>query len=166
MAFWKKKSEDPWDMDPNRKREPVLYYEREIEPQPEPIPQPVPRIRKQEGEGLAMPESAAEPDVQEEEPEAAPDCPWCGEKMVRAYIVGGRDRPRLTDRKPTAFLGILGYETIDFTDEGFWITHKSCWQCKPCRKVVADLPEPVPEDSFARWDGNPVAPLSPEEIEE
>ena len=164
MAFWKKKSEDPWDMDPNQKRKPVMYYKREIEPQPEPIPQPVPRPRQQD-EGLAMPEATAEPEVQEE-PEDAPDCPWCGEKMVRAYIVGGRDGLRLTDRKPTAFLGILGYETIDFSDEGFWTTHKNCWQCKPCRKVVADLPEPIPEDSFARWDGNPVAPPGPEEIEE
>ena len=159
MAFWKKKSEDPWDMAPNRKREPVMYYEQEIEPPPAAEPQ-----GKEDG-GLAMPEMTAEPDGQEE-PEEAPVCPWCGEKMVRAYIVGGRDRPRLTDRKPTAFLGILGYETLDFSDDGFLTTHKSCWQCKPCRKVVADIPEPLPEDSFACWDGNPVAPLNSGEIEE
>ena len=55
MAFWKKKSEDPWDMDPNRKREPVMYYEREIEPQPEPMPRPAPQKRSKEDEGLAMP---------------------------------------------------------------------------------------------------------------
>ena len=29
MAFWKKRSEDPWDMDPNRKREPVSFFEQE-----------------------------------------------------------------------------------------------------------------------------------------
>ena len=165
MAFWKKKSEDPWDMDPNRKRKPVMYYEREIEPQPEPIPRPAPQKRSKEDEGLAMPAQTVE-SAEQEPQEDAPDCPWCGGKMVRAYIVGGRDRPRLTDRKPTAFLGILGYETLDFSDDGFLTTHKSCWQCKPCRKVVADIPEPLPKDSFACWDGNPVAPPSSGEIEE
>ena len=158
MAFWKKKSEDPWDIDPNRKRETTLFYERDPEPQPAFAPE-----RKEES-GLATPQTVNESDAVEE-PEIGPECPWCGEKMVRAYIIGGRDRPRLSDEKPSAFLGVLGQETMAFSDEGFWTTHKSCWQCKPCRKLVADLPEPVPEDSFARWDGNPVAPPSPEEIE-
>lgn len=162
MAFWKKKSEDPWDIDPNRKREPVMFYERDPEPQPEPEP-----ITKKD-EGLAMPETTVEQGTSagQEEPEEAPVCPWCGEKMMRAYIIGGRDRPRLSDEKPSAFLGVLGQETLDFSDDGFWVTHKSCWQCKPCRKVVADIPDPIPEDSFSRWDGNPVAPPSAEEIED
>ena len=30
MAFWKKKSDDPWDRDPNERRESVVY---EAEPQ-------------------------------------------------------------------------------------------------------------------------------------
>lgn len=155
MAFWRKKSEDPWDIDPSRKREATMFYEREPEPQPTPMPE----------EGLAMPEFAVEKETQENV-EEAPICPWCGQEMMRAYIIGGRDRPRLSDEKPTALLGTFGYETLDFSDDGFFVTHKSCWQCKPCRKVVADIPEPVPEDSFVRWDGNPVAPPSADEIEE
>lgn len=155
MAFWRKKSEDPWDIDPSRKRETTMFYERDPEPQPTSMPE----------EGLAMPELAVEKETQENV-EEAPICPWCGQEMMRAYIIGGRDRPRLSDEKPTALLGTFGYETLDFSDDGFFVTHKSCWQCKPCRKVVADIPEPVPEDSFSRWDGNPVAPPSTEEIEE
>ena len=155
MAFWRKKGEDPWDIDPSRKRETTMFYERDPEPQPTPMPE----------EGLAMPELAVEKETQENV-EEAPICPWCGQEMMRAYIIGGRDRPRLSDEKPTALLGTFGYETLDFSDDGFFVTHKSCWQCKPCRKVVADIPEPIPEDSFSRWDGNPVAPPSTEEIEE
>lgn len=155
MAFWRKKSEDPWDIDPSRKRESTMCYERDPEPQPTPMPE----------EGLAMPELEVEKETQENV-EEAPICPWCGQEMMRAYIIGGRDRPRLSDEKPTALLGTFGYETLDFSDDGFFVTHKSCWQCKPCRKVVADIPEPVPEDSFVRWDGNPVAPPSADEIEE
>ena len=155
MAFWRKKGEDPWDIDPSRKRETTMFYERDPEPQPTPMPE----------EGLAMPELEVEKETQENV-EEAPICPWCGQEMMRAYIIGGRDRPRLSDEKPTALLGTFGYETLDFSDDGFFVTHKSCWQCKPCRKVVADIPEPVPEDSFVRWDGNPVAPPSADEIEE
>ena len=62
MAFWKKKSEDPWDIDPNRKREPALFYERDLEPQPAPAP-----LAKEAG--LASSERTAEqkrPAFQEE----------------------------------------------------------------------------------------------------
>lgn len=159
MAFWKKKSEDPWDVDPNRKRKPVMFYERDPEPQPEPGP-----VTK-EDEGLAMPQAVAGESAQEE-PEEAPTCPWCGKEMIRAFIVGGRDSMRLSDEKPSAFLGLIGKDCLYFTDDGFWTNYKSCWQCKPCRKVVADIPEQVPEDSFSGWDGNPVAPPSTEEIED
>lgn len=150
MAFWNKKSEDPWDIDPNRKREPVSFYERDLESQPEP--------ERDTAVGLAEP-------MEEEPIEEAPDCPWCQQKMIRAYLVGGRDRLRLSDQKPTAFFGTLGHNVIDFNDDGFWTAYKSCWQCKACRKVVAEILDPVPEDSFARWDGNPVAPYSPEKEE-
>ena len=160
MAFWKKKSEDPWDIDPNRKREPALFYEKDPEPQPVPASAP----EQKEEPGLATPQAVREPDTVEE-PEIGPECPWCGENMVRAYLLGARGSVYLTDQKPTAFLGTLGYNLQDLSDEGFFTTHTSCWQCKVCRKVVIDVPEPIPEDSFARWDGNPVAPPSPEEME-
>lgn len=164
MAFWKKKSEDPWDIDPNRKREPVMFYERDPEPQPEPKP------AMKEDEGLAMPETTAEQHAraEQEEPEDAPECPWCGEKMVRAYLLGGRDMICFADQRPHGFWGSLGHEKTYLGDDTGFLggNYQSCWQCKPCRKLVIDIPEPIPEDSFSRWDGNPVAPPSADEIEE
>ena len=161
MAFWKKKSEDPWDMDPNQKRKPVLYYERESELQAGPMPQAVSRTRDQEGEGLAMPESAAEPEVQEE-PEDAPDCPWCGGKMVRAYLLGGQDMIRFADQKPHSFWGSLGHEKTYLHDDASFLSgnYKSCWQCKPCFKLVIDIPKPDALDSMSGtiWDENPAVP--------
>lgn len=163
MPFWKK-SEDPWDIDPEkRKREPVSVFEAEPEAQQEP-------------EGFFT--EIAEMFKKKEEPaEEPPVCPWCGKLMERAYIVGGRDRLRLSDQKPTAFLGSLGHDIIEFNDEGFLATHKSCWQCRDCRKVVADILEPAAGPNYvweegkvklpdgAAWDGNPVPPPAPEEIE-
>ena len=162
MAFWKKRSEDPWDMDPNRKREPVMFYERD------PEPQPVQTITGNRDEGLAVPEQALEQTTEQEQPpEDAPDCPWCGQSMFRAYLLGGRDMLCFTDQRPHGFWGSLGHEKTYLGDDtGFsGGNYQSCWQCKPCRKLVIDVPEPLPEDSFARWDGNPVAPPDPEEVE-
>jgi len=150
MAFWKK-SEDPWDIDPTkRKKESVSVFEQEPE-----------RECEQKPEGLFGGMFKKKEEVVEE----PPACPWCGRKMARGYLLGGRDKLRLSDRKPTAFLGSLGYDTLEINDEGFLVTYKSCWQCMACRKLVADIPEPDPiQDGFA-WDGNPVCPPTPKEIE-
>lgn len=152
MAFWKK-SEDPWDIDPGKKpRCQVTAFESE-----------------QDADSIAAASKERQPfwrrKTEEEQPEEAPICPWCHQKMTRGYLLGGRDGLRLSDQKPTALFGSLGHDTIEFSDEGFLVTHKSCWQCKDCRKLVADLPVPVPYDSFARWDGNPAAPFDPEKQE-
>ena len=160
MAFWKKRSEDPWDMDPNREKEPVMFYERD----PEPLP--VQTTTANGGEGLAMPEQHPEQTV-EPPPEGAPNCPWCGQPMFRAYLLGGRDMLCFTDQRPHGFWGSLGHEKTYLGDDTGFLggNYQSCWQCKPCRKLVIDIPEPLPEDSFARWDGNPVAPPDPEKVE-
>ena len=150
MAFWQK-NEDPWDINPEKKKKKSVSVS-ETEPEAE---------SEQESEGFF----AGIFKKKEETAEEPPICPWCSQKMTRGYLLGGRDRLRLSDEKPAAFLGSLGYDTIDLKDEGFLVTHKSCWQCKACRKLVADIPEPEPiQDGFA-WDGNPVRPPNPEEIE-
>ena len=167
MAFWKKKSEDPWDMDPNRRREPATFYERDPEPQSEPVA---------DAERMKGTEAAAEQNQTEE----APVCPWCGKNMVRAYLLGGRDMLRLADQRPHAFWGSLGHEKTYLGDNTDFLggNYQSCWQCKPCYKLVIDVPRPtasnggwesgtdsVPE-SGACWDGNPVAPYVPEDPQE
>ena len=166
MAFWKKKSEDPWDMDPNQKRKSVLYDERETGLQSELPPRFGSRPRKQEAEGLAMPESAAEAEVREA-PEDAPACPWCGEKLVRAYLLGGRDLLRVSDQRPHRFWGSRGHEKTYLGDNTDFLggNYRSCWQCKPCYKLVIDIPRPdvpvdedcVPEGETFRG-GNPAVP--------
>ena len=169
MAFWKKKSEDPWDIDPNRKREPALFYERDPEPQPVPASAP----EQKEEPGLATPQAVREPDTVEE-PEIGPECPWCGQPMTRAYLLGGRDLLCFTEQRPRVVWGSLGHEKTYLGEEdSFWEgNYQRCWQCKPCYKLVIDIPKPdmaidgnaTPEGGTF-WDGNPVAPPSPEEME-
>lgn len=125
MAFWKK-SEDPWDIDPEkRRRQTVPVYE----PEPEEPPAKEkwwPWQKKQEPEEV-VPET----------------CPWCGKPMDRGYLCSGRDRLQLSDQKPSALLGTMMADTVELWEEDFWVSYKSCWQCKACRKVIADIPEPV-----------------------
>lgn len=148
MAFWKK-SEDPWDIDPEkRRREPINIFE----PEPE---------NDETGESF-LDELAGmfkKKPVQEEIPPEPETCPWCGKPMERGYLVGGRDKLQLSDEKPSAFWGTMMVDTMEFCDDGFMVTHKSCWQCKACRKVVADFPEPVEyaaEGNLPDWTAVPV----------
>lgn len=167
MAFWKKQSEDPWDMDPNRKREPVNLFEPE-----------------QEDEGTGLLESVREQWAQRRqekqkaltlEPET---CPWCGKQMEQGFLTGGRGVfwvEGVPDAKAKWFG--TGFEgTMQVDSEGLFYTYKTTWHCPDCRKMVfdtADLRTRAEETSVsglqggtAHWDGNPVAPPGAGEIEE
>lgn len=114
MAFWKK-SEDSWDIDPNRRKKTV-------------IPQA-------EVTGLEEAESPAEAE------EEATACPWCGKAMIRGYLQSGRGGVFLRDEEPggTTALGDMG---LPIARDGGALAglYAPCWQCKPCRKLVADIP--------------------------
>ena len=149
MAFWKK-HEDPWEIDPEkRRREAVPVFEQEPETEEAPAEKKWPWQKKKEPEEVP--------------PET---CPWCGRPMERAYLYSGRDKLRLCSEKPSAFWGAMGADTVELCDEGFWVTHKSCWQCKSCRKVVADFPEPEEygaEEGLPDWTAVPVRRFDGEE---
>lgn len=152
MAFWKK-SEDPWDMDPEkRRREAVPVFEQEPETEEAPAQKKWPWQKKEKAEEV----------VQE-------TCPWCGKPMERGYLGGGRDKLQLSDEKPSAFWGTMMIDTLEFCDDGFGVTHRSCWQCKTCRKVVADFPEPeepVTNENLPDWTAVPVSGFDAERPEE
>lgn len=157
MAFWKK-SEDPWDIDPEKKKReaPVNLFEAESDPE------------DGGNEGTFWDELAGvfKKKPAEEQPEQPPEkCPWCGQDMIKSYLVSGRDTMRLTEKKPSLLLGTLGYDSVDICDADSWGNSKTCWHCKPCRKLVVDVPEQVEYDPLQAWDGNPVAPPTAEELE-
>lgn len=155
MPFWKK-SEDPWDIDPEkRRREPIRIFEEGAEDD-----------EAREGFFDELAGIFKKKPVQEENPLEPETCPWCGRPMERAYLYGGRDKPMLCDEKPSTFWGTAMVDTVELCDEGFWVTHKSCWQCKTCRKVVIDFPEPVQyeaEGNLPDWTAVPVKQFSGEE---
>ena len=83
MPFWRK-SEDPWDMEPEKRRTWTAG-----EPQPPAA----------DGEAWKVP---GEKETAEEQTPSAMTCPWCGQEMRMGYLVGGRDAVRLVTEPSTS----------------------------------------------------------------
>ena len=144
MAFWEK-SEDPWDMDPEkRKRAQTTFYEEEAS--------------AEEKTEWKLPWKKEKAEIVEEPPMV---CPWCGETMTKGYLTSGRDAVVWGEQKPTALLGMAFIDTVTISNEGFMPSYKTCWHCKPCRKLVVDVPEP-PKPSYV-WEGGEPKQLEEEE---
>lgn len=135
MAFWKK-SEDPWDWDPSKKR-PAPRPAEPKEPQANPLDS-----LKQWNE-----DRKSKAKEREEAKRLPPEkCPWCGKDMEQGFLTGGRDTVRW-------YPGIYKYEPlrrldstggIEVEDEGsIWSgLYKTAWLCRECKKAVFDMPEP------------------------
>ena len=121
MAFWKK-SEDPWDMAPDKRR---------------------PTVREESAENNPdAPQAGAEGSQAEENREApaAPmRCPWCGREMELGYLYS-KECILWVDRKPGAILGALSAgKELYVSDEGVTTEYKSCWYCSTCGRLVIQM---------------------------
>lgn len=130
MAFWNR-SDDPWDVDPDRAR-----AKRKREPRENPLD-----ALKGWNE-----ERRAKAAAKQAELEARPKevCPWCGREMERGYLLGGRDGITWTPGFLTARAAWLGPSgeakgrRLKVNDEGEFISYKTAWYCGDCRKMVID----------------------------
>ena len=117
MAFWKKKSEDPWDLDPNRPKK-----------------------------SAAVPVSAEEtertipPWVQKPGKPEPISCPWCGEPMEWGNLyaarggTGGSAFLQWREGEHKGFLDSLRF-TGRMVNMGWY---EEAWYCEPCGKLVLD----------------------------
>lgn len=120
MAFWKKKSEDPWDIDPNRPKKAAITPEPEKEPE-KPIPSWVHKTEK------------PEPIL----------CPWCVEPMIwgNLYAKSGAGMQtygqylQWREGECKGFLDSLRF-TGQMVDMGYY---EEAWYCTKCRKLVMDV---------------------------
>lgn len=130
MAFWKK-SDDPWDLEPDKRR-PAAGEEA---------------AEKEADDGSLLQDLRAWNKARKEEkarratPPAPIPCPWCGKEMEVGYLIGGRDAVRLVRQRP-GLLQIAEDALYIRGDGTFWCDYKIAWTCPDCRKLVADLPEP------------------------
>lgn len=148
MAFWKK-SEDPWDIDPEKKRRGAesCFALNETE-------EDAPHENFLSGLFKRKEVSAEE--------EAPVPCPYCGETMKKGYLKGGRDSVYWTESKP-GFFGAFDEAQRISTEGGlFTAPYRTGYLCESCRKLIVDVPPPT-EPNYV-WDGENVR--FPDEEEE
>ena len=129
MAFWKK-SEDPWDWEPERSR-PIEQAE---------VP-PAPPDREAQDEGAwRAPWEPGDTEMQSPPPMA---CPWCGGEMQVGRITGGGNPVRWRPGWPQSiFEGAPWGEWVRIDHEGgFLHRYKAAWLCRACRRMVLEFPE-------------------------
>ena len=113
MAFWKKKSEDPWDTDPNRRKKPAVA--------------PVP---------AEEPEWTIPPWVHKAEKPEPILCPWCGEPMLCGVLYGNSRGG--TQWREGPYRG--GLDTLRFTGRKIDLGgSETAWYCTSCRKLTLDI---------------------------
>ena len=131
MPFWKK-SEDPWDCEPEKPPRPA-------EPGPEDkdyAPSLIDELRDWN-------EERKEKKRQRETPPPPMACPWCGREMEMGYLSGSRGvfwiRGVPTARKFWLGAGRGNIIRVD-TEGGLMTPHRTAWLCRACRRMVLEAP--------------------------
>ena len=150
MPFWKK-SEDPWDQTPERRRK-----AKEVK---EPQENPLDTLKAWNEDRKARAKE------KEEAKRLPPEkCPWCGKDMEQGFITGGRDGVHWYSGiyKASLFRSLDGADRIDLLDEGgIWSgLYKTVWLCRECKKAVFTMPDPP--EAYDPFD----APAETEETKE
>ena len=130
MPFWKK-SEDPWDCEPEKPPRPVA-------PGPEDkdyAPSLMDELREWN-------EERKEKKRQREATPAPMACPWCGQEMEVGYITGGRDTVQWWPGWPPRMIGGADGAAIRVDHEGtVFLRYKTAYLCRACRRMVMEFPE-------------------------
>ena len=129
MPFWKK-SEDPWDIDPNQRR---------AAPEPEEKAPGLLDSLREDWDAM----QAARQEKREKLRLPPEKCPWCGKDMEQGFLMGDRGVYwyRGTPNKKISLFGAFGApseDTIRVDMEGFLTTYHTAWYCPDCKKMTVD----------------------------
>lgn len=149
MAFWKK-SDDPWDIDPEKRKKQTTaaFWENDAPAETDPVgaasgrPEEAPR-----GQSLGESIKGFFGGKKEDAPITPEKCPWCGKDMEWGRIDGGRDYSVMwRNWKPRGFLGLSQPDNareIDLLDEGDGLRcYKTIWYCQDCGKMTLEIKNP------------------------
>ena len=126
MAFWKK-SEDPWDLEPDKRRPAAEEEEAEKGSDDGSLLQDL----------RAWNETRKAEKARRETPPVPIPCPWCGKDMLGGYLYTGRDAIVWARKRP-GFLSV-DRERLRIDDEGgVFSSYKTAWRCESCEKLVLD----------------------------
>ena len=140
MPFWKK-SEDPWDREPERKRDQAE------------TPQAQPSGETQDWSAWKAPWESEDAEAQSPPPMA---CPWCGRDMQVGRITGGGDPVRWRPGWPPRVLGPGDGVPIRVDHEGtVLLRYKTAYLCRACRRMVLEFPAEELEAPQDTWQTPP-----------
>lgn len=138
MLFWKK-SEDPWDIDPSKRRRPPVT---ETEEAGEPVPGLLEELRDWN--------EARKQKKAESVPPPIP-CPWCGKEMETGYLMGGRGI-WWAPGSPNAWAKWVSIAMVEgafrVDSEGGLAAYRTAWYCAGCRRLVLEIPEQPSDGAF------------------
>jgi len=143
VAFWKK-SDDPWDRKPEKRKE-TVWYEQDI-PEAEPVGADTirPGEEKEESLGESIRKFWLGVGV-DEEPIPPEICPWCGKEMEWGRLTGGRDSVIWQNWQPKGVLDFKkpeNWKSLNMLDEEKGLSSfKTVWLCSDCGKMVLDAPK-------------------------
>ena len=141
MAFWKK-SEDPWDVEPEKTARPAETGEKED------APSLLDELRDWN-------EERKEKKRQREAPPPPMACPWCGQEMEVGTIIGGRDLVQWWPGWPKRVFGANGPGIhIDY-EGGLLHKYKTAYLCRACRRMVLEFSEEALETEPSGWEEAP-----------
>lgn len=126
MAFWKK-SEDPWDIDPNQRR---------TAPEPEEIEPGLLDSLREDWDAM----QAARQEKREKLRLPPEKCPWCGEDMEQGFLMGGRGVAwhRGIPTGKARWLSPGGGNIMRVDTEGDILRYHTAWYCPDCKKMTID----------------------------
>lgn len=126
MAFWKK-SEDPWDIDPDQRR---------TAPEPEEIEPGLLDSLREDWDAM----QAARQEKREKLRLPPEKCPWCGEDMEQGFLMGGRGVAwhRGIPTGKARWLSPGGGNIMRVDTEGDILRFHTAWYCPDCKKMTID----------------------------
>lgn len=146
MPFWKK-SEDPWDYEPEKPTRPAETGEKDD------APSLLDELRDWN-------EDRKEKKRQRETPPPPMTCPWCGQEMEVGTIAGVRDSVLWWPGWPNKVFGASG-QGIDIIHEGsLWHRYKTAYLCRACRRMVLEFSEEALETTSSAWGESPAETAS------
>ena len=65
-------------------------------------------------------------------------CPYCGEEMIRGYLMSSRDITFAVDNPNRNFIRFKKSDDLELTKDSGGIPHCEAYRCNSCKKILID----------------------------
>ena len=65
-------------------------------------------------------------------------CPYCGEEMIKGYLMSSRDITFAVDNPNRNFIRVKKSDDLELTKDSGRIPHCEAYRCIRCKKILID----------------------------